>query len=107
VKLKHWALAAAVYGGLSAVCLAAPHFSIVERCVGALGSWVWLLGPPVTLIEQPDGFPFYLAGTALIAAGIWLISLSADDSPEVGVIMALILAVAWSAFGAMPYVWYW
>ena len=107
MNLKHWVLVTALYGGLSLVCFAAPHIEVARLCVSALGNWVWLLGPPVTLVEQANGLPFYLTGTALIAVGLWVIRLSVYDSPEVGVVAALILAVVWSAFGALPYVWYW
>ena len=50
---KSWlALLAAIYLGLSLVSLAAPHLGPLRLVVGAMWSWIWLLGPPILLVHQ-------------------------------------------------------
>ena len=97
-------LFAALYAGLSGICVAAPHVSALRSVFGAVWAVVWLLGPPVLLVHQSGYALVYLVGTAPVAAGAYLIARAAKDSPEVGVVTGVILAAIWCFFGVLVYV---
>ena len=64
---RRWTAAACLfYAGLSVLCFASHDVSALRAVVRSWWSYVWLLGPPATLLYQWHYVIPYLIGTVVV-----------------------------------------
>jgi hypothetical protein len=88
---------------VSIACFRAANYPAAKLLIEQCWSWVWLLGPPITLIYQTAYWWAYAAGSTLLIALVIAGERAWERRPGV-TLMCLGLAIAvWCVCGALVY----
>lgn len=87
-----WVVAAAAYGLLSLVAVCASSLPSLRAVIERGWSFIWLFGPPITLIYGLPGVAFYLVETVLLV-GLALAATKRHGWPAVVVLGSCVLVV--------------
>jgi hypothetical protein len=66
-----WSMAIVVYCLLSLTIFLAEDVQFLRHAVFTGRAFIWILGPPVTLVHQWSGIPVYAVETILLFALAW------------------------------------
>jgi hypothetical protein len=92
-----------LYVGVSVACLVAKHVAIIESSIRDHWNWVWLLGPPVTLIYGLNYWVVYVVGTGFLITLELIVRSSWQRRPGVVLLCLLLAIVAWCGSGLLVY----
>jgi len=101
---RRWTVAACLlYAALSVLCFASHDVEALRAVVRRWWSYVWLLGPPATLLYQWQYVIPYLVGTVVVFASVLATYHLVRRSSAWLLVPGLLAVGAWVLSGALAY----
>jgi hypothetical protein len=91
------------YVMISAACLNAGHYSVPKSLLEQLWPWIWLLGPPVTLIYGTAYWWVYAIGSVAVIGLVFTAQRNWDRRPAVTVVCIALAIAVWCVSGILVY----
>jgi hypothetical protein len=97
------AIALLLYVVVSVACVNAANYPSAKWLIHECWSWVWLLGPPVTLIYQTEYWWVYGSGTALLVSLVIVAEVAWKRWPGLTLTCLGLAIVVWCLSGVLVY----